>query len=282
MILLDNNQLVIANIFQMKKQGLDGDPEDLLRHMLLNNYRLYRSKFKKQFGELVICHDSPHCWRKTIFPEYKAGRRKNQKESDVDWKEIHNLMDSVRSDIKENLPYKNIKVEGAEADDIIYSLCKEYHQQEEILIVSNDKDFQQLQIFPSVKQYSPMKKKYLVCENPKQNLINHIIYGDSSDGVPNILSDNDTFVDDTKRQKRITTKRLNEAYESYREGRHLEEYPINWCRNETLINLFKVPDKIQEETIESFKNIVPASRSGLLNYFIERKLKNLMENIEEF
>ena len=209
MILIDNNQLILSNLFQLEKQGLDPeDKKDMLLHMVLNSYRLYRSKFHREFGELVICHDSSNCWRKDLFPQYKANRKKSQKNSDVDWKEIHDLMDSVRSDIEKNLPYKNIKVDRAEADDIIYSLCREYHQREKILIVSNDKDFQQLQVFPSVKQFSPTKKKYLVCENPKVFLLDHIIRGDASDGVPNILSDDDVFVVDDKRQKRLTSKRF--------------------------------------------------------------------------
>ena len=179
MILLDNNQLIVSNIFQLNKQNLEGeDKENLLRHMLLNTYRIYRSKFFKHFGELVICHDSSNCWRKDIFPEYKGNRKKNQKKSDMDWDEVHDLMDSIRNDVEKYLPYKNIKVERAEADDVIYSLCKNYHDKEDILIVSNDKDFQQLQIYPSVKQYSPTKKKYLVCERPKSFLIDHIIRGD--------------------------------------------------------------------------------------------------------
>ena len=174
MILVDNNQIIISNIFQMNKQNIEGDKESILRHLVLNTYRMYRKKFSSQFGELVICHDSSNCWRKDIFPEYKANRKKVQKNSELDWDEVHHLMDVVRKDIEENLPYKNIKVERAEADDIIFSLCRRYHQEEEILIISNDKDFQQLQVYPSVKQFSPTKKKYLVCDKPKLFLLDHI------------------------------------------------------------------------------------------------------------
>jgi len=283
MILLDNNQLIVSNIFQLNKQNLEGeDKENLLRHMLLNTYRIYRSKFFKHFGELVICHDSSNCWRKDILPEYKGNRKKNQKKSDMDWDEVHDLMDSIRSDVEKYLPYKNIKVERAEADDVIYSLCKNYHDKEDILIVSNDKDFQQLQIYPSVKQYSPTKKKYLVCERPKSFLIDHIIRGDSSDGIPNILSDDDSFVNVEKRQKRLTSKRFEEIYDLYSRGEHMDTHSRNWTRNETLIDLFKVPIEIEEKTIYNFENCITPDRSNLLNYFIERKLKNLMENIEEF
>tara|TARA_R100001015_G_C4629976_1_gene191248 strand:- start:1386 stop:2234 length:849 start_codon:yes stop_codon:yes gene_type:complete len=282
MILVDNNQIIISNIFQMNKQNIEGDKESILRHLVLNTYRMYRKKFSSQFGELVICHDSSNCWRKDIFPEYKANRKKVQKNSELDWDEVHHLMDVVRKDIEENLPYKNIKVERAEADDIIFSLCRRYHQEEEILIISNDKDFQQLQAYPSVKQFSPTKKKYLVCDKPKLFLLDHILRGDSSDGIPNILSDDDSFVNDDKRQKRLTSKRIETIYDLYENNKHLEEYSRNWNRNEILIDLSKVPDNIQEESVSLFETCTPPDRSNLLNYFIERKLKNLMGSIEDF
>tara|TARA_B100001094_G_C18193042_1_gene808606 strand:- start:3064 stop:3918 length:855 start_codon:yes stop_codon:yes gene_type:complete len=284
MILIDNNQLILSNFFQLEKQGIDdpAEKENMLLHMVLNSYRLYRTKFLREFGELVICHDSSNCWRKDLFPEYKANRKKAQKKSDVDWSEVHNLMDSVRSDIEKHLPYKNIKVDRAEADDIIYAMCKEFNQIENILIVSNDKDFQQLQVFPTVKQFSPTKKKYLVCEKPNMFLLDHIIRGDASDGVPNILSDDDVFVTDDKRQKRLTSKRFEEIYDLYTDGSDMGSYSRNWNRNETLIDLCKVPDHIVKESIQSFETSETPDRSNLLNYFIERKLKNLMGSIEEF
>ena len=282
MILIDNNQIIISNIFQMQKQNLEGDKESILRHLVLNTYRMYRKKFFSQFGELVICHDSSNCWRKDILPEYKGNRKKVQKNSDMDWEEVHQLMDAVRKDIEENLPYKNIKVDRAEADDIIFSLCRRYHQEQEILIISNDKDFQQLQVFPSVKQFSPTKKKYLVCDNPKLFLLDHIIRGDSSDGVPNILSDDDSFVNEDKRQKRLTSKRFEEIYNLFENNEHLKEHSRNWNRNEMLINLFKVPDEVQDMSVSKFENCTPPDRSNLLNYFMERQLKNLMGSIEDF
>ena len=277
LILLDNNQLVIANLFQSMKY----DPninEDMIRHLILNTYRMYRNKFHEEYGELVICHDGGRYWRKDIFPEYKANRSKSQKNSDVDWDRVHDVMNMIYDEILDNLPYKNLKIRTVEADDIIAVLCERYHEKEKIVIVSNDKDFQQLQRFPNVRQFSPIKKQFLDCDNPEDFLVHHILKGDSSDGIPNILSDNDSFVNEDKRQKPCGEKRISIMKENLSEWTSTE----NWNRNQSLIDMSKIPEKIQQAVLDEFNKEPKADRSKILNYFIDKKLKNLMVNIEEF
>lgn len=279
MILLDNNQIIIASMFQSFKQNQEMD-EDFIRHLVLNTYRMYRNKFSKTYGELVICNDSPHCWRKDIFPPYKQNRKKNQKKSPHDWNEIHNAMNNIREEVKEVFPYKNIAVDKTEADDIIAIICKHYHTTEKIVIISSDKDFQQLQLMPNIKQYSPLKKTFLECENPKNFLLEHVIRGDSSDGVPNILSDDDTFINDDKRQNRITKKVIAGLHEELQNGVIHER--VNWERNKTLIDLSYIPVEYEDEILEQYNTEETKGRENLLNYFIEKKLKNLMEYIGDF
>ena len=276
LILLDNNQLVIANLFQSMKY----DPninEDMVRHLILNTYRMYRNKFHEEYGELVICHDGGRYWRKDLFPEYKANRSKSQKNSDIDWDRVHSVMNMIYDEILENLPYKNLKIRTVEADDIIAVLCEKYNETEKIVIVSNDKDFQQLQKFPNVRQFSPIKKQFLDCDDPQDFLIHHILKGDSSDGIPNILSDNDSFVNEEKRQKPCGEKRISTMKENLSEWTSTE----NWKRNQSLIDMNMIPDTVREAVVDEF-NKEPADRSNILNYFIDKKLKNLMVNIEEF
>ena len=88
---------------------------------------------------------------------------------------------------------------------MISTICR-VERSEDILIISSDKDFQQLQSFGNIKQYSPAHREYLVCENPEWYLSNHIIRGDSSDGIPNILSDDDTFINPDKKQTIMNKK----------------------------------------------------------------------------
>jgi len=276
MIIIDNNQIILASIFANIRNG-DID-EDIIRHMVLNTYRLYRNKFKNKYGELVIANDSKDCWRRDYYPLYKASRRKDQKKSHIDWNEIYRLLNLIREEIKTVFPYKNLAVERTEADDIIAVLVKRYHTTENIVIVSNDKDFQQLQRYPNVSQYSPLKKSMLVCNNPEKFLIDHIIKGDVSDGIPNILSDDDVFMDEDKRQKPCGKKKIGVIKED------LKSYNTtpNWERNNRMINLNMIPEDIESQIIDEF-DIEPVHDSGkVFNYFIEKKLRRLMEDIQEF
>jgi len=282
LILLDNNQILLANIFQTMKQ-VDTIDENMLRHMVLNTYRMYRSMFKDEYGELVICHDSSNCWRKDLFSYYKQNRKTKQDESDVDWKSIYDALHEIRTEIQHNFPYKNIKVDRAEADDIIAVICKEYHSKEKIIILSNDKDFKQLQKFENVRQYSCIKKDYLICDDPDFFLVDHIIRGDTSDGIPNIMSDDDTFVVKTKRQKRLTKAVISDILETYNTTGSPPEYcSAGWDRNEKLIDLDSVPDTIQKEIINQYENNSHGDRSKILNYMIDNRLKNLIENLGDF
>jgi len=239
---------------------------------------MYRSKFKSKYGELIICNDSTNYWRKEIFPLYKAKRKRDMDKSDMDWNNIFSIMDKIRREVKEIFPYKNLRVERTEADDIIAVLCREYHETEKIVIISNDKDFQQLQRYPNVKQFSPMKKKYLVCENPESFLLEHIIKGDSSDGIPNILSDDDVFINKEKRQKPCGGKKVNQIMEN------LSEWQIetNWERNQNLIDMNKIPDIYINKILEEYNISGNQNRGQLLDYFIENNLRNLISSVGDF
>lgn len=280
MILLDNNQIILANLFHTVKNNTDIQ-EDLLRHMVLNSYRLLRKHFRAEYGELVICHDSSNSWRKQYYSQYKANRAKAHDKSEFDWDMIYQILTKIRDEIRDTFPYKNMKVENTEADDIIAVLSQTYHTTEKILIISNDKDFQQLQRYPNISQYSTFKKKMLVCENPEFFLFEHVVRGDSGDGVPNILSDDDCFVNPDKRQNRLTQKTIDEIKSLT--DISSSKFSRNWDRNRTLIDFEMIPDNIRSRILEEYqKPSLVSDRSKVLSYMITNRLKNLIENIEEF
>ena len=277
MILIDNNQIVIACAFRIIKQESELDIS-MLRHMILNSYRMYRKKFHKKYGELVICHDAGNYWRKDIFPNYKANRKKRMKDSDVDWGEIFNALGDLREELQKNLPYKSMLVERTEADDIIAVLSKMASSEEEIMIVSSDKDLQQLLRNSNVKQYSPTKKDFMECEDPEKTLIEHIIRGDSSDGVPNLFSDDDSIINEDKRQTPCRANKIKEVLENLSDWTLTEK----WIRNQTLIDLNYIPEEYQLSILEEYKKEPKGKRRNLLNYFIKYNLKNFVEHLEEF
>jgi hypothetical protein len=282
MILVDLNQVLLAGLMaQISNQKNTKLDENLIRHMVLNILRNHTKKFKAEYGEVVLCCDNRKYWRKEFFPFYKAGRKKTREKSDLDWHLIFDILGKLKQELRETFPYKVIDVEGAEADDIIGTLVPIYARDQKILILSSDGDFLQLQQYgPNVKQYNPSLKKYIKSENPLVELKEKIIRGDKGDGIPNMFSPSDCFVRDL-RQKPITKgaleKYLNESVETYS-----DTDKANYSRNSTLIDLTKIPEEIKRNIINTYDETKPASRQKLLNYFIEHKLKNLMDVIEEF
>lgn len=285
MILVDLNQVLLAGLMAQIANAKNVKLEEsLIRHMILNIIRSHLKNFRKEYGEVVLCSDNRKYWRKEFFPFYKAGRKKSRKNSDLDWHLIFDMLAKFKVELKENFPYKVIDVEGAEADDIIGTLVPRHIMHENILIISSDGDFLQLQMYNgrskySVKQYNPTQKKFLISENPLDELKQKIITGDKGDGIPNILSPSDTFVREI-RQKVMTeaklTKFMSEHYTEYDENSK-----IGFSRNQTLIDLRNIPGDIQSKIINTYEETVPV-KGKLLDYFIANKLFNLMEVIEEF
>ena len=281
MILVDLNQVLLSGLMAQisNQKGVKLD-ENLVRHLILNILRMHIRNFRKDYGDVVLCCDNRKYWRKEFFPFYKAGRKKTREKSDLDWHLIFDMLAKFKLELKENFPYKVIDVEGAEADDIIGTLTPRHASQEKILILSSDGDFLQLQKYPNVKQYNPAQKKYVKSVDPQLELKEKIIRGDKGDGIPNMFSPSDCFVRDL-RQKPIT-KGVIEKYLKEDVSDWNETDKANFTRNATLIDLSLIPSEIKEKIINTFDETVPAKRNKLLNYFIEHKLKNLMDVIEEF
>lgn len=282
MILIDFSGIAIATIAVNKVND-----ESMLRHMMLNSIRMYRTKFKKDYGEVVLAIDSGNNWRRNYFPQYKANRRKDRSESDFDWGEAFRILHMVHEEIKENFPYHVIKIDECEADDIIGTLVEntqEFGQYEDVMIVSSDHDFKQLQKYNNVKQFSPMMKKPVVEDHPKTNLTLKILTGDAGDGVPNVLSDDDVFVEG-RRQTPLSKKKKEAILEDLSEGELLyaASWYRNYCRNETLIDLTKTPDRLKEKILEEYKSQDPWKNKGLVfPYLINKNMKMLIESVEEF
>lgn len=279
MIIVDLNQVMLSNLMMQLGNHTNAQVEEnMVRHMVLNSLRSYNQKFAAEYGEMVIACDNKNYWRKQIFPYYKANRKKNIESSEMNWQAIFECMNKIRAELKEYFPYRVIDIESAEADDIIATLVKENSEfaPQDILILSGDKDFIQLHRYDNVKQYDPTRKKWVSHPDPKRYLEEHILKGDSGDGIPNVLSEDNTFVVGA-RQKPLTQKKIEYILENDKRG-----YERNWNRNAQLIDLSYVPAEIREKVIESFNSQKDKKRDKMFNYFIANKLKHLMEHIGEF
>ena len=283
MMLIDYNQIALSNIIVQKLND-----ENMIRHMILNSIRMYNKKYRDQYGQMVICCDGMNTWRKQYFPQYKAARKKNRdNQTDTDWPEIFRILNLVRDEIRENLPYKVIHLEGCEADDVIGTLAlqtQEFGKDEPVKIISSDKDFIQLHRFKNVSQFSPMQKKEVTDKNPHIYRFNHIIKGDAGDGVPNVKSADNVFVEEGLRQTPIRAKQVEEWLDNSEKLSEVMDTEVyrNYQRNKKLIDLTEIPENISEMIINTFNNSKKPMQMKALNYLIKKRCNLLIESVEEF
>lgn len=295
MILLDLQQVMLSNLYQQLKGHTNAElDEDMLRHMVLNSIRAYNVKFRSEYGEMVIACDSRFSWRRDVFPYYKARRKNARKASDLDWTTVYAALDKIKAELTEFFPYRVIQVEGAEADDVIAALCHVFGEyvpagvaelqfmvtKDPILIISGDKDFRQLAFYTNVHIIDPITKKEVKVPDPKGFRKELVLRGDAGDDVPNVLSQDDSFVAGV-RQKQMRETRLAEmmAQEPSEWPEHVQR---NYFRNKTLIDLWEVPAELQQKIISKYEEQAGKGRSQLFSYFIKNRLVHLLETINEF
>jgi 5'-3' exonuclease len=297
MIILDYSQVAIATVFQFPKElSKTADNKDeainILRHAILSSIKYYKKQYGSEYGDIVIACDGENYWRKEFFPNYKYGRSESRKKSDLDWKLIFDIISQVREELIENFPYKVIRIDGAEADDIIGTLCKWtqtngnvseglFEEPQQVMIISSDGDFKQLHKYPNVKQWSPMQNKFVKVDDPKLYLIQHIVKA-GDDGIPNILSDDDVFVKGI-RQKSVYKNILQRFLDNGVDGCEDELQRKNWKRNQTLIDLDFIPESISKSIIDSYENQeIKGNKTSIMNYLIKHQCRLLLEEIEQF
>ena len=282
MIIFDFNQVAISNLMEQIGSSKTAVDESLVRHMILNTIRTYVKKFKDNFGpEVIIACDNKNYWRRGIYPHYKAGRKKAREASGHDWNTIFDCLNKIRDELKQYSPYKVVEVETCEADDVIATLVQKYSATQKIMILSSDKDFAQLQRYPNVEQYSPILKKFIKEPLPLLQLKQLVIRGDKGDGIPNILSADDCFVTAT-RQKPITEAKIITWLNQEPKDFCNDEMLRNYSRNETLIDLTKIPQNLSEQILHSYENAKGKSKQEFMNYMIANRLKNLIEVLDDF
>jgi len=276
MILIDFSQTIIAGLMAQLKAN-DGEmSEDLLRHMIINSLRNYQKRYAEEYGEIVLCTDAANPWRRDFYPHYKANRKKARDNDDMDWTLIFDTLHKVKMEIKENFPYRYMYVENAEADDIIAVLCRTTN--EKVLIVSGDKDFQQLHKYDYVKQWSPNLNKFVVQDRPQEFLKEHTLRGDKSDGIPNILSNDDCMVEgirQTPLRKPVFDAYMRMTIESD------DKYYRNYLRNQTLIDFDFIPEDVESRILQEYEK-TEVIQGKVFDYLRTHRLDDLLTNVEDF
>lgn len=292
MILVDMNQVMIANLMVSLTQS-DELKEGLVRHMVLNSLRRYRSEFRKEYGELVLCYDSKHYWRREFFPYYKGTRKKDREKSKHNWNNIFDVLNKLKEEFRVYLPYKVVEVDGAEADDIIAVLVKDQglknirlqnnmQPAQKVLILSGDKDFIQLQRFKFVTQYNPALKKYVNGVDPFLYISEHVLKGDRSDGIPNILSDDKCLLEG-RRQRPLAKKKIEQwVTQDPDDFCPDEKTKQQYTRNQTLIDFQYIPKEVEESIIDNYESFDPPPRKYVWKYLVDHQLNDLLQNLGDF
>jgi 5'-3' exonuclease len=293
MILVDYSGSIFAaiSVELNRNMGLKTDI-DFLRHIILKQLKSYHRKFHEDYGEMVVCLDCrTGNWRKELFPAYKFARKKKRIDSGVDWDKIFKDVNTITEEFRKELPYKFVMVDNLEADDVIALLAKnapEIAQKDvfgdmlhPVLIISNDKDYKQLHKYPYVKQYYPKKQAIGREQDPEFALQDLIIHGDKSDGIPNIRSDKNIFMEDGRRQTSISTDFMRRFLKEGVECLSIfekERYEFN----KMLISFDEIPSKYEQEVIEEYKKEKTFNRFNLMQYFARHRLKEMIDHIGDF
>ena len=282
MILVDYSGIAMGALFT--RGG--GDEEPLIRHFILNSLRMYNVKHRDEYGRMIICGDGGS-WRKDYYPEYKASRKTNRDKDSRDWDKIFNTFTNVRNEIAEHLPFDVIHEFGVEADDIIATLVQEtqeFGKHEPIMIISADKDFIQLHKHGNVKQYSPITRKMVSHEDPVLYLREHIFRGDAGDGVPNVLSSDDTFIDEDKKQTPLSKKKIQTWLDDYDNLENVmpSQAYRNYQRNKKVIDLEEIPQEVTNKILDKYNSLKPTPNMKALNYLIVNRMNNLVESVGDF
>tara|TARA_R110002050_G_scaffold1114_1_gene7639 strand:+ start:1133 stop:1966 length:834 start_codon:yes stop_codon:yes gene_type:complete len=274
MILVDANQIAISHLMVRQKIE-DGINIDSIRRSIVRVLARIQKQFGPEYGKMILCYDDKNYWRTQVFPFYKKNRKQERETSKYDWDMVFSVLNKIRDEIRRNLPYYVIQVQGAEADDVIAALSRYNHNKDNILILSADKDFIQLHKYPTVKQYDPIRNRWIVNEDPIQYLQEHIIRGDRSDGIPNILTCDDAIVNG-KTQKKMSKEKIA-ALASMDPSDFTNYIRLrNWKRNSELIDFTKIPRPIVDNIIMTF-NKYRVNSSIDIQYFIDNNIQDLIE-----
>lgn len=276
MLLIDANQISISHL--MVRNKVEGGINiETIRKSIIRVLGRIHNKYRREYGELVLCYDDQNYWRREIFPYYKKNRKQEREESSVDWDQVFSVLNKIRDEIRINFPYKVIQAQGAEADDVIATLCLHNSRREKpdkVLILSADKDFMQLQKYDFVKQYDPIRNRWITTENPIFYLQEHIIRGDRSDGIPNILTSDDSIVNH-RPQKKMSAEKIESLAKMDPQSFTNFVRIRNWKRNAQMIDFEYIPQEIRDRILTLYhKSVLPKTIN--LHYFSQHNITDIL------
>jgi len=294
-VLVDFSQTAISSVAVFANELKGGDPKNMIKHIILNQLLGFKRRFG---GQLIICCDSRKYWRKAEFPHYKGHRKYSRDGGFLDWEMVYEVLDEMKKELTEFFPYKVLEVDGAEADDIIPVLISYFDENElvntglieepvDVVIVSTDGDYSQLQKYRQVKQWNNVTKKMLVSKNPKQDLIGYICQGQTKDNIPNVCTNDkwsaDRAANIATRASPFKTSRLLDFYNKGYDACLNEDEQRNYRRNELLLDFDKIPSVVYNDIIRVYQTTeITSSKKKIYDYLNSKRMKLLIASHSDF
>lgn len=259
-ILIDFHNLAYRMFFSVKSSfgSFHGDAWNffVIKSLtkLLQSLQLFDN-----IDNVVLCVDNPLSWRKIIYPEYKANRVKKDEDKE-EWQEFYSEMDKFLLFVKEALPIGVVKVDLAEGDDIIATICSSF---ENYVIVSTDKDFIQCLDYGSdIKIYNPITESYVCSQDPNRELQIKCYVGDKSDNIPNVAN---------KVGPKTAEKIIDGKKELTYEMRKNEKF------NRFLIDFNFMPNIVYKNIIDQFEDVIGSEKNFDDQKFMKFCVDNSMD-----
>jgi hypothetical protein len=275
MILIDLSQVAYALAYYLPQPLAERD----FRQAILLKIAQVRGRLMKDYGKTTIlcCDGATPYWRHDVFPLYKMGRHRQKGREHRE--AASRLLKQFIPEFAEAFPFRTICIPHIEADDIIATVAiSAVHP---TVIVSRDTDFVQLESNRHVRRFHPFDLyMYERSESPEDELLTKVIRGDTTDCIPNVLSEDHVFVSQGTRQKTMTAKRFEtirdtlvaSGWEALPRELHRQ-----YQRNEALISADRIPEWVREAIRTEMNHLPPSGRAH--KYCMKHRLTNVMTEL---
>lgn len=278
-ILIDFNNLAFRYFFLKEVAVYTPKPNfDVWRYMVCEVIHKWMY-LEKGINEVVIAVDDRNPWRKSYFSRYKESRKKKRDKTDVDFKLLYGAIDKLAADLKHFMPYKVLKVRGAEADDIIAILAMENRGQS--IVISNDEDYLQL-CSDYVRVWNPKNKKYSQCDDTELFIVRKSLMGQAKDDIFNVITPNDWGQTPETMGKRkpgfgpkSCDKVINEGYKEWLEKKDLQD---NFKRNRILMDFGYIPQSMRNRIMTSYKRANFPPPQNIHKFFKQYNMRGFLDD----
>jgi 5'-3' exonuclease len=222
------------------------------KKMFFSSFDKTRKLYKIKTENMIFAFDCPRneIWRNKHFETYKSNRDCDKhKKGNIGevFKFTYNIIFPSLESIHN---VKTIKVDKAEADDVIAVIKKNLrnnYPKLQIVIITNDYDY--LQLADEYTSLINLKGKLITEKSkgdPKKDLLNKIICGDPSDCIPGVFK---KFGEKTLQKYFDTPGLLEEKLNSCEESRKKYEF------NKMMIDFDYIPNDIQNNIIKKYNEL---------------------------